>query len=94
MIGAGFPTPIVIRTLMALDAHTSGSTLQEQAWPFLSEMAPDVAVAVADDLPDDTNPNVASMIGFVTSTRPGSLMDFEFGLDSLLDGLDHRLGGS
>ena len=46
---------------------------------------------VADDLPADTHPNVATMLGFVTTTRPGSLVDFEFGLDLLLEGLERRL---
>ena len=91
LAGAGFPMAIVIRTLMALDAHTYGFTLQEQAWPFPSEMAPEIAVAVADDLPADTYPNVATLLGFVATTRPGTLVDFEFGLDLLLDGLEQRL---
>lgn len=91
LAGAGFPMPMVIRTLIALDSHTYGFTLQEQAWPFPSEMAPEIAAALADDLPADTYPNVASMLRFVTTTPPGSLVDFEFGLDSLLDGLERRL---
>jgi AcrR family transcriptional regulator len=89
--GAGFPMPMVIRTLIAIDAHTYGFTLQEQAWPVPQEMAPETAAALAADLPADTYPNVASMLGFVTTDRPGSLVDFEFGLDSLLDGLERRL---
>ena len=32
LTGAGFAMPVVIRTLMALDSHTYGFTLQEQAW--------------------------------------------------------------
>ena len=91
LAGAGFPMPMVIRTLIAIDSHTYGFTLQEQAWPFPSEMAPEIASVLVDDLPADTYPNVASMLDFVTTTRPGSLVDFEFGLDSLLDGLERRL---
>ena len=91
LVGAGFPMPIVIRTLIALDSHTYGFTLQEQAWPFPSDEAPEMAAALAGDLPTDTYPNVASMLGFVTTTRPGSLVDFEYGLDLLLDGLERRL---
>ena len=91
LAGAGFPMPIVIRTLVAVDAHTYGFTLQEQAWPFPSDEAPELAAALADDLPADAYPNVASLLGFVTTTRAGALVDFEFGLDSLLDGLERRL---
>jgi hypothetical protein len=31
------------------------------------------------------------MLAFVMSSRPGTLVDFEFGLDLLLDGLERRL---
>jgi len=54
-------------------------------------VAPEMAAALAGGLPADTYPNVASMLGFVTTTRPGSLVDFEYGLDLLLDGLERRL---
>ena len=88
LAGAGFPMPIVIRTLVALDSHTYGFTLQEQAWTLPPDEAPEMAAALADDLPADTYPNVAVMLDFVTTTRPGSLLDFAFGLDLLLDGLE------
>ncbi len=31
------------------------------------------------------------MLDFVTTTRPGTLVDFAFGLDLLLDGLERLL---
>jgi AcrR family transcriptional regulator len=88
LTGAGFPMPIIIRTLVALDSHTYGFTLQEQAWTLPPDEAPERAAALADDLPADTYPNVAAMLDFVTTTRPGTLVDFAFGLDLLLDGLE------
>ena len=88
LTGAGFPMPIIIRTLVALDSHTYGFTLQEQAWTLPPDEAPELAAALADDLPADTYPNVAAMLDFVTTTRPGTLVDFAFGLDLLLDGLE------
>ena len=91
LAGAGFPMPIVIRTLVALDSHTYGFTLQEQAWTLPADEAPELAAALADDLPADTYPNVAAMLDFVTTTQPGTLVDFEFGLDLLLEGLQRRL---
>ena len=90
LAGAGFTMPVVIHTLMALDAHTYGFTLQEQAWPFPAEAAPDRAAALAHDLPADY-PNMATLLAFVTTTRPGTLVDFDFGLDLLLDGLERLL---
>jgi AcrR family transcriptional regulator len=90
LTGAGFPMPVVIRTLMALDSHTYGFTLQEQAWAFPVESAPEMAAALAADLPADY-PNMAAMVAFVATTRPGTILEFEFGLDLLLDGLERLL---
>ena len=90
LTGAGFPMPVVIRTLMALDSHTYGFTLQEQAWPFPVEAAPEMAAALAADLPVDY-PNMSAMVAFVASTQPGAILEFEFGLDLLLDGLERLL---
>jgi AcrR family transcriptional regulator len=90
LAGAGFPMPVVIRTLMALDSHTYGFTLQEQAWPFPVEAAPEMAAALAADLPDEY-PNMAAMVAFVATTRPGTILEFEFGLDLLLDGLERLM---
>ena len=82
--------PVVIRTLMALDSHTYGFALQEQAWPFPVEAAPEMAAALAADLPAEY-PNMAAMVAFVATTRPGTILEFEFGLDLLLDGLERLL---
>ena len=90
LTGAGFPMPVVIRTLMALDSHTYGFTLQEQAWPFPVEDAPEMAAALAAELPAGY-PNMAAMVAFVASTPPGTILEFEFGLDLLLDGLERLL---
>jgi AcrR family transcriptional regulator len=87
LAGAGFPMPIVIRTLMALDSHTYGFTLQEQAWPFPVEAAPEMAAALAADLPAEY-PNMAALVAYVAASRPGEILEFEFGLDLLLDGLE------
>ena len=90
LTGAGFPMPVVIRTLMALDSHTYGFTLQEQAWPFPVEEAPEMAAALAADLPAEY-PYMAAMVAFVATTQPGTILEFEFGLDLLLDGLERLL---
>jgi hypothetical protein len=91
LTGAGFPIPVAIRTLMALDSHTYGFALQEQAWPFPADEAPQTAAALAESLPAEIYPNVASVVEFVMTSQPGELVDFEFGLDLLLDGLERRL---
>ena len=88
---AGFSTPDVIQTLMALDSHAYGFVLQEQAWPFPTEAAPARAGVLASEIPADTYPNVTSMLAFVTTTGPEGLVQFEFGLDLLLDAVERRL---
>ena len=50
-----------------------------------------LAATLANELPAEAYPNMANLLGFVMTTQPGSLVDFEFGLDLLLDGLERRL---
>jgi AcrR family transcriptional regulator len=83
---AGFPMPIVIRAIMALDSHTYGFVLQELAWPFDVDNAPEVAAAFARGLPAGVYPNLLLMAEMVMTTPGG--VDFAFGLDLLLDGLE------
>jgi AcrR family transcriptional regulator len=86
---AGFPMPVVIRTLMALDAHTYGFTLQEQSWPFPPEASQERATVLAEELPAG-HPNVAALMEYVATTDQ-PIVDFDFGLDLLLDGLERLL---
>ena len=85
---AGFPMPIVVRAVMALDSHTYGFVLQELAWPFDVENAPDTAAALARSLPAGEYPNLLAMADMVTTAPNGVPVDFEFGLDLILDGLE------
>jgi AcrR family transcriptional regulator len=90
LVGAGFPMSIVVPTLIALDSHTYGFTLQEQAWALPVDAAPETAATVAKDLPAEYT-NMAALLAFVATTPPGGLVDFDFGLDLLLDGLEGLL---
>jgi AcrR family transcriptional regulator len=85
---AGFPMPIVIRAVMALDSHTYGFVLQELAWPFDDENYPEVAAAFARGLPAGEYPNLLAMAEMVATAPGGVPADFEFGLDLILDGLE------
>jgi AcrR family transcriptional regulator len=86
--GAGFPMPMVIRAIMALDSHTYGFVLQELAWPFDDDNAPEVAATFARGLPAGEYPSLLAMAE-LAATAPGSVRaDFEFGLDLILDGLE------
>ena len=84
---AGFPMPTVMRAIMALDSHTYGFVLQELAWPFDEEHAPEIAAAFAQGLPAGEYPNLMAMAELAMSAPPGVPADFEFGLDLILDGL-------
>jgi AcrR family transcriptional regulator len=84
--GAGFDTPTVARAFMALDSHTYGFTMQELALPFDSASAAGVAEEMAMRVFADGYPNLAAMAELTMSGA--QLLDFEFGLDLLLDGLE------
>ncbi len=85
---AGFTMPLVIRTIMVLDSHTYGFVLQEMAWSFDTENAPEMAAAFARDLPANEYPNLLAMAEMAATTPRAVSVDFEFGLDLILDGLE------
>lgn len=84
--GAGFDTATVARAFMALDSHTYGFTMQELALPFDADSAAGVAEEMAARVFADAYPNLAAMAELAMSGA--QLLDFEFGLDLLLDGLE------
>jgi hypothetical protein len=73
---------------MALDSHTYGFTLQELSWPFEMADAQEMAVTMAQRLPRGEYPNFVAMTEMVSATPERASLDFEFGLDLILDGLD------
>ncbi len=88
LAAAGFPMPVVIRAIMALDSHTYGFVLQEMAWSFDTENAPEMAAAFARSLPAGAYPNLLAMAEMTATIPGGASVDFEFGLDLILDGLE------
>ncbi len=82
--GAGFETPIIARAFMALDSHTYGFTMQELNLPFESVGAPELAAMMAGAF--EPYPNLVAMAELAASGA--QMLDFEFGLDLLLDGLE------
>ncbi len=85
---AGFPMPLAIRAIMALDSYTYGFALQELAWPFDLENVPEMAATFTRGVPADEYPNLLAMAEMATSAPSGVPVDFEFGLDLILDGLE------
>ena len=88
--GAGFSLPDVAHAFGALDSHLYGFTMQVASWPFDASDYPEVAAAAAADIDGERYPNLLAMATMV-STGPGVPLDFTFGLDLLLDGLERRL---
>jgi AcrR family transcriptional regulator len=84
--GAGFDTPTVARAFMAIDSHTYGFTMQELSMPFDAASAPDVAASMSARVFADAYPNLVAMAELAMSGA--AMLDFEFGLDLLLDGLE------
>jgi len=80
--------PLVIRAIMALDSHTYGFVLQEMAWSFDVENAPEMAATFARGLPAGEYPNLLAMAEMAATAPGGAPVDFEFGLDLILDGLE------
>jgi AcrR family transcriptional regulator len=90
--GAGFDTATVAHAFMALDSHTYGFTMQELAMPFDAASAPGVAEELATRVFADRYPNLVAMAELAMSGA--AMLDFEFGLDLLLDGLERLRPGS
>jgi len=88
--GAGFGTPTIARAFMALDSHTYGFTMQELALPFEAVGAPELAAMMAGAF--EPYPNLQAMAELAMTGAP--MLDFEFGLDLLLDGLERLLPAS
>lgn len=85
---AGFEMPLAIRAIMALDSHTYGFVLQERAWAFDAENAPEMAAVFARGLPAGAYPHVLAMAELAATAPSRVRADFEFGLDLILDGLE------
>jgi hypothetical protein len=83
--GAGFSLPTTLRAIMALDSHTYGFTLRGERRPA---NAPDAAATFAEAISADEYPHMHAMAEMVSLAAPGVPVDFAFGLDLILDGLE------
>ena len=87
LAAAGFSMPVIGRAFMALDSHIYGFTLQEAAWTF-DASDPAAAEAFGRSLSGDDYPNILAMTQAVGTDPELTRVDFTFGLDILLDGLE------
>ncbi len=89
LYAAGFPAPAVAHGIAILDAFVYGFVLQEAALPFETgaEIA-DLAEAMLSALPFDAYPHLARFTAeHVLQPGYDFRVEFDYGLDLLLDGL-------
>ena len=86
---ASFSLPMVANAFMTLDSHIYGFTMQEQNMPFALEDEPQVVAMLARTYFADY-PNVFAMAELAAADPASIPIDFEFGLDLILDGLERR----
>jgi AcrR family transcriptional regulator len=89
---AGFSLPDVARVLMALDSHVYGFVLQETSLAFTMDDAPRAAADIAARAGDEY-PNLREIADRAATDPAAFPVDFEFGLDLLLDGFARMLPG-
>jgi AcrR family transcriptional regulator len=87
--GAGFSLPDVARAFMALDSHIYGFALQEAGLRFTMADAPRAAGGMATRAGDEY-PNLRVIAQRAAADPAAFPVDFEFGLDILLEGLSRR----
>lgn len=86
---AGMAIEDVSRGFMAIDAHVYGFAVMETNIPFALKDSPEAAEMAMAQF--DAYPNLTAMAALAYGDGPGVPVDFEFGLDILLDGLEERL---
>jgi AcrR family transcriptional regulator len=89
--GAGLSLPDVAHAFGTLDSHLYGFTMQVVSWPFEADDMSEVAAAMAAGLDADRYPHLIAMASLAASRRGGIPVDYTFGLDLILDGLERRL---
>ena len=95
LAAAGFTPGDTGKAFMALDSHTYGFAMQEQAWAYDPADSRRLAAQMAESLPAGRYPALYAMAAAAAGGDPGIHADFTFGLDLLLDGLERlRLEGS
>jgi AcrR family transcriptional regulator len=92
--GAGFTMPMTLRAIMLLDSYTYGFALQELSWPIGPENAPEAAATFARGISPNDHPHLLALAEMVRDVPGGAAVDFAFGLDLILDGLERLRDGS
>jgi AcrR family transcriptional regulator len=95
LAAAGFTPAQSGKAFMALDSHTYGFAMQEQSWAYDQADAQRLAGEMAERLPAGRYPSLQAMARAAATGGSGIELDFTFGLDLLLDGLERlRMEGT
>lgn len=99
---AGFSIAFAYRAFLSLDSYIYGFTLQEVNWPYPADEVLAVTERMRPHVTAETYPNVSEAMTHVVeerASRPASRrndaspysVEFEFGLDIILDGFERLL---
>lgn len=94
LLQAGFSYALTDRAWNALDCHIYGFTLQEQNFPVEPEDYASAAQSFLPMLSPDKYPYMREMAEKVADGSHDGRMDFGFGLELILDGLERLLAAS
>jgi AcrR family transcriptional regulator len=94
----GFSVPMAYRAFLLLDSYVYGFTLQELNWPNPESAQPQALEQLKASLPSESYPNLVEAMTHVMAAmgapRAASIHDleFEYGLDVILDSLQRLRG--
>lgn len=94
LLQAGFSYALTDRAWNALDCHIYGFTLQEQNFPVEPEDYASAAQSFLPMLSPEKHPYMREMAEKVADGSHDGRMDFGFGLELILDGLERLLGAA
>jgi AcrR family transcriptional regulator len=86
---AGFSYELADRAWNAMDSHIYGFTLQQLNFPLEPSEYASAAREFLPMLPAEQYPHMRALTELVIAGKHFGVHDFDFGLDLLLDGLDH-----
>ena len=95
LLDAGFPLPLAAHAFAALDSYIYGFALQERSLAFgAPEETSELAKAFLLQFPTKEYPHLARLtIEHVLQPGYDYADEYEFGLDLILDGLEHLVPG-
>jgi AcrR family transcriptional regulator len=89
---AGFAPGLLDVGFHTLENHVVGHALQASSFPFDADDLPALSASYLEGFPSEEFPDLAVHIRHHMVQPAGEVSSFEFGLDSILDGLERARG--